>query len=91
MERRPTAWHSGAARARHRMTSKKQRSRARSGRLVCRVGRRIDAPYAVLGDIDAPCPTVTVEVHPDFHELIGTRVAIAVFHHPVETPNRYNG
>ena len=37
----PTVWHSAAASALHRIMFKKQRSRARSGQLQCRVGRLI--------------------------------------------------
>src|SRR5205085_7254132 len=36
--RRPTGWHSAAASALHRTTSKTDRSHARSGLLQCRVG-----------------------------------------------------
>ncbi len=42
---RPTVWHSVAASALHRMTSKSRRSRARSGQLQCRV-----SPQAIVRD-----------------------------------------
>ncbi len=48
MERRDsgrTVWHSVAASALHRMTSKSRRSRARSGQLQCRV-----SPQAIVRD-----------------------------------------